>query len=396
MAFEAKVGHPPEVYAPLVVSGSVSAVGAETGFSFGLEEEYFVANIETMEVAKETPSAMFDELSERTAGRGGKESLQAQIEVSTSPSTDTAAARDELAFLRATAALVAEKHGFAILASGTHPSAEWKGIAHTHSERYEGIMDALQMIGRRNMLCGMHVHVELPDPAQRVAVMARTIPYLPLFMALATSSPFWQSRNTGLKCYRMAAYDELPRSGLPELFDTTEEYERYVAALVRAGMIADASHIWWTIRPSSKYPTLELRAPDCCTRFEDAIGLACLYRVLVRYLFRNPARDAVSAVTRAIAVENKWQAQRFGVHASFATEGAPIAVADMLEALIEMTAEDADALGCAREIAHCRTMIADGTSADKQLSIYESCKSEGEDAAVRAAARWVAETTKAV
>jgi carboxylate-amine ligase len=117
--------------------------------------------------------------------------------------------------------------------------------------------------------------------------MLRMTPYVPLLLALSTSSPFWEARCTGLKGYRLAAYDELPRTGLPEPFQTTKQYDSYVAALVRSGVMQDSSHVWWAMRPSSKYPTLELRAPDCCTRVEDALAIAALYRVLVRHLCLN-------------------------------------------------------------------------------------------------------------
>ena len=118
-----------------------------------------------------------------------------------------------------------------------------------------------------------------------IDVMMRMLPYLPLFIALSTSSPFWQRRATGLKGYRLAAYDELPRTGLPELFRTIAEYDAYVDAMVRSDAMQDASHLWWAIRPSLKYPTLELRAPDCCTRLDDTIAIAALYRSLARFLY---------------------------------------------------------------------------------------------------------------
>ena len=125
-------------------------------------------------------------------------------------------------------AKIAAEHGLAILAAGTHPTADWGRSQQTEGDRYDAVMDDLQMIGQRNMLCGLHVHVELPDPDDRVDVMTRMLPYLPLFIALATSSPFWRSRPTGLKGYRLAAYDELPRTGVPELFHTKEEFDAYV------------------------------------------------------------------------------------------------------------------------------------------------------------------------
>ena len=223
----------------------------------------------------------------------------------------------------------------------------WGDSLQTQKERYDAVMHDLQMIGQRNMLCGMHVHVELPDPDARVDLMYRMLPYLPLFLALSTSSPFWQSRRTGLKGYRLAAYDELPRTGVPELFRTKEEFDAYVAALVKAGVMEDSSYVWWAIRPSLKHPTLELRAPDCCTLLDDTLAIAALYRTLARHLYNNPWRNAdMNAVSRAIVVENKWRAQRYGVHGTFVAEEGAVTVAEMLDRLIEETATDIDALEC--------------------------------------------------
>ena len=227
------------------------------------------------------------------------------------------------------------------------------------------MMNDLQMIGRRNMLCGMHVHVDLPDPSQRVDVMMRMLPYLPLFIALSTSSPFWQGRATGLKGYRLAAYDELPRTGLPELFHNNAEYDAYVAAMLASGAMQDASHLWWAIRPSLKYPTLELRAPDCCTRIDDTVAIAALYRSLARFLFANPDHNAeINVVDRAIAVENKWRAQRYGAQGTFVTRSGGIAVGELLNTVLELVTADAEALDCSEQVEYCRTIVSGGTSAD--------------------------------
>jgi carboxylate-amine ligase len=256
-------------------------------------------------------------------------------------------------------------------------------------------MDDLQMIGRRNMLCGMHVHVELPDPETRVDVMTRMLPYVPLLIALSTSSPFWRSRPTGLQGYRLAAYDELPRTGIPELFKTKAQFDAYSEALVRAGVMPDSSYIWWAIRPSLKHPTLELRAPDSCTRIEDSIAIASLYRSLARRLSFNPWQNwDMNAVSRAIIVENKWRAQRYGVHGTFAKiEGdGPVTVAEMLEVAISQVKRDAEALGCLDEVLHCRRIIEDGTSADRQIGIYDQF-SDNPEHALRQVADWLTETT---
>src|SRR5580704_11930638 len=247
----------------------------EEHFSFGIEEEYFLVDAETKAVICDMPKG-FLAAAKKAAGQAGgqvtSEMLQAQIEVATAPHTEMKAARKELRDLRRTLADVAAAHGLGILAAGTHPTGSSRDAQQTESERYDAVMEDLQMIGRRNMLCGMHVHVELPDPDARVSVMTRMLPFLPLFIALATSSPFWRSRRTGLLGYRLAAYDEEPRTGMPELFHDKKEFDAYVAALVRAGVITDASFIWWAMRPSLELPTLELRAPDSCTLVEDSIA----------------------------------------------------------------------------------------------------------------------------
>jgi carboxylate-amine ligase len=363
-------------------------------FTFGIEEEYFLVDAETKLVSRRMPDAFLAEAKEATGNQVAGEFLQSQIEVVTAPQTSLAGARAELRRLRSTVAAVAAKHGLAILASGTHPTALWGNSVQTQKERYDAVMNDLQMIGQRNMLCGMHVHVEVPDPDERVDVMCRMLPYLPLFLALSTSSPFWQARATGLKGYRLAAYDELPRTGVPELFRTKEEFDAYIAALVRAGVIEDSSYVWWAIRPSLKHPTLELRAPDCCTLVEDSIAIAALYRTLVRHLYYNPWRNfGINAVSRAIVVENKWRAQRYGVNGTFATEEGAVTVGEMLDRVIEETAADAEALGCREEIARCRAIVGAGTSADAQLAVFEAHNGGNHDVALRAVTDWIAGAT---
>jgi glutamate---cysteine ligase / carboxylate-amine ligase len=367
---------------------------ADDRFRFGIEEEYFLSDAHTLQVPLETPEALFALAECGTAGRIGREFLQAQIEIATEPHCDAGDARLELMRLRQTAAGAAAKHGLTILACGTHPSARWPDAVQSPKDRYNHVMDVLQMIGQRNMLCGMHVHVEIPDPTRRIDVMTRMLPYLPLFIALSTSSPFWQGRPTGLMGYRLAAYDELPRTGLPELFRGNADYDEYVAALMRSGAIKDASHLWWAIRPSLKYPTLELRAPDCCTRLDDAVAIAALYRALARHLYVDAEHNAgLDVVDRAIAVENKWRAQRYGLQGSFVTRSGAVAVGEVLDRMLELVAADAAALGCADEVEACRAIVAGGTSADAQLKIFTENEHEGADIALHKVVRWIRDAT---
>lgn len=377
----------------------VSGEGDSTLFSLGVEEEYFLVDTATGDVSYDSPESLFEQASAGTDGRIEHEFLRAQAESVTRPCTSMDQVRAELRLTRGVLVEVAGRHGLAIAACGTHPTAMWRGAVHSDHERYHRVMDELQMIGERNMLCGMHVHISLPDPGRRVEVMRRFLPFLPLFIALAASSPFWTSRLTGLRGYRLAAYNELPRTGLPELFLGTEDYEAYCAALVAVGAIPDASHLWWAIRPSFKYPTLELRAPDTCTRLDDAVALAALYRALIAHLYAHPECNAdTDAVARAIAAENKWRAQRHGVHGSFATRDGPLTVAEFLDKAIALTAEEAERLGCAEDIAHCRTIIERGSSADSQIDLYEAtAPTLGHEAALREVTDWIiAETARSL
>ena len=364
-------------------------------FTFGIEEEHFLVDAKTRHLVDGPCDSFFKDVEATLGSRAAREFLQPQIELITSPHASTADARAELRHLRHTVADIAAKHGLAILAVGTHPTGAWREVEQTQKERYDAVMDDLQMIGQRDLLCGMHVHVELPETVDRVDIMCRMLPYIPLLLALSTSSPFWQSRRTGLKGYRLAAYDELPRTGVPELFRNNAEFDAYVSALVRAGVMEDSSFVWWAIRPSLKNPTLELRAPDSCTLVEDTIAVAALYRILVRHLVFNPQRNAaIDAVARAIVVENKWRAQRYGVHGTFVGDDGAVTVAEMLDRVIEETAADAAALDCAAEIRRCQTIAAAGTSADAQLAVYEAHrKDQSREVALRAVTDWIASAT---
>ena len=245
-------------------------------YTIGMEEEFFVFDAQTRRAVQRVDKNFFRSAHERLGDRVMTEMLQSQIEVATPPCATAAEARAHLAHYRRALGQAARDHGLGIAAMGTFPLAFWPEQMMTPKSRYGEIMDDLQMVGHRNMLCGMHVHVEVPDLDTRINLIMRLTPYLPLLLALSTSSPFWQGHLTGLVGYRLAAYDELPRTGLPELFRTNEDYDDFVAALVGANIIPDASYIWWALRPSLPNPTIELRVADSCTRLDDAVAIAAL------------------------------------------------------------------------------------------------------------------------
>jgi carboxylate-amine ligase len=349
-------------------------------YTVGMEEEYFVFDAKTRRAVRRVDKKFLAASQKWLGDRVMTEMLQSQIEVATPPCADLAEARAHLAHYRRTLGEAARERNLGLAAMGTFPLAFWPEQLATRKVRYDAIMDDLQMIGYRNMLCGMHVHVQIPDLDMRINLIMRLTPYLPLLLALSTSSPFWQGHLTGLCGYRLAAYDELPRTGLPELFRTKEDYEEFVAALVGAKVIPDASYIWWALRPSLPNPTIELRIADSCTRLDDAVSIAALFRCLVRALDRNRGiNTGFDRVGRAITVENKWHAQRYGIAATFVDPftRAPITIKQWLGQVGSFIAEDVDAFGCQAEIAHIDRIVADGSSADRQIDIFAKAKAAG-------------------
>jgi carboxylate-amine ligase len=367
-------------------------------YRFGMEEEYFVVDAESKAIQRKMPAAFILALKRDLGKTVTREMLQAQLEVMTQPATSIADARDELRQARRIVSEIGAGHGVSFFAAGTHPTATWSDAQLTPAHRYDGVMHDLQMVGERNLLCGLHVHVELPDPDLRVDVMRRMTPYVPLLIALATSSPFWRSRRTGLMGYRLAAYDELPRTGMPPLFENKADYDDYIATLVEARVIEDSSFVWWALRPSLKHSTLELRAPDSCTRVDDAIAIAAVYRSLVRHLVRNPKVNAgLTVVDAAIANENKWRAQRYGIHGSFVDRRSrrAVTIPEIVEELIDQLQEDAGALGCQQEVASVRAILKQGTSADVQIAVYREAehRTGSRAEAFQAVTGWLAEAT---
>jgi len=363
-------------------------------YNFGIEEEYFLADAQT----RGTPRgdlAAFHEEAEARLPETGRELVAAQIELCTPPLAVMGEARENLGGQRALLKEIAASHGLTLLSCGTHPLARRESQTATDGERYQGILSDLGMAARRALICGMHVHVEVPDPAARVDLMNRLLPFQPMLLALSASSPFWRGEATGLSAYRLCVFGEMPRTGLPELFADAAAYDRFVAIMTRSGAIADASYLWWSVRPSIKFPTLELRIADACTRLEDSLCLAALFRCLVRLCVRRPDLHAgLDGVSRALVLENLWRAQAHGIRAELIDEakGTAVPFAEALEAVLALIAEDAEALGCTAEVARARALVAEGTSADRQIAAYEASRVAGQDdrAALAAAVDWIA------
>ena len=367
-------------------------------FSFGIEEEYFLADAATGHSPGAQPLDAFHRAAAAAVDPASHELLKGQIEVQSEPGTSLDAARDALAGMRADLSRLAADHGLLLFAAGTHPLAQEREQHTTEMPRYKQLAAQFGLIAGRSMVCAMHIHVAVPDPAKRIELMNRVTPFLPLFHALSTSSPFWQGRDTMLKGYRLAAFSEWPRMGLPELFGSQSEYDVFIDRLVSAEVIENASFVWWLIRPSNKFPTLELRICDSCTRLDDAVAIAALYRALLRALNRRPKLNAgFGPVTRGVCAENIWQAQQGGLEARFvdAERGGTMTVPEALEAALEIAADDAAALGMSDWVGRTRDILVRGTSADRQLAGARRENPQMDEAALRAVIRDLAGETLA-
>ncbi|MFZ0014287.1 MAG: carboxylate-amine ligase [Acidimicrobiia bacterium] len=349
-------------------------------FTIGIEEEYLVVDRETRDLFKEPPTEMWDALGEVLGSQVTHEFLQAQIEVGTKVCTKVSEAREDLAGMRRDLSKVVSEYGAAIIASSTHPFANWAQQRTTDDPRYIRLQADYQQVARQLVICGMHVHVGIADDHLRIDLMNQVKYFLPHLLALSTSSPFWDGVLTGLHAYRLVIFQNLPRTGIPEEFQSASEYERYVEILVDAGLIEDASKLWWDIRPSSRYPTLEMRVSDMCTRLDDAMTIAALYQCLLGFLYRlrrNNQRWRTYAP--GIIEENIWRAQRYGTAGSLVDfgKGTLVSFADLVDELIEILGQDAVEFDVRDQIRHARTIVSEGTSADRQIAAYEKAIDDG-------------------
>lgn len=373
------------------------SAAAPAAFTFGMEEEFFVIDLRTRNAVPRVSKKFVAACRKRLGEKVTFELQQTQVEVVSPVFTDPAEALREMTRLRGCVAEIANGMGLGIVAAGSHPLARWQRHRHTDKPRYDRLMDTFQMIGRRDVLCGLHIHVAVPD-GDRVKVMNRLMPWLPLFLALSTSSPFWNLRRTGLLSYRQSVYDEWPRAGIPDFFDDQADYDAFVTRLANAGAIKDGSELWWAIRPSPRFPTLELRIADSCTRLEDAVALATLFRCLVSAYVRQPHLDEQrSTATRRLIDENRWRAQRYGLAAEFIAEGDEQNqdVTRRLGAALGLVAADAHTLDPGGMLETLRNVLVRGTSAHEQLVRYERSRAAGAThiEALRSVVDWLADTT---
>lgn len=352
---------------------------ATPAFTLGVEEEYLLVDRETLALAR-APDALMARCAVELEGQASPEFLQCQIEVGTRVCADIAAARDDLRHLRSTVARVAGEFGLAPIAASCHPFADWKEQHHTDKARYNQLRQDLGGVVRRMLICGMHVHVGLDDDALRIDLLGQLSYFLPHLLALSASSPFWQGDDTGLASYRLTVFDNLPRTGLPPRLESWSEYERSVQALVDIGVIEDSTKIWWDLRPSARFPTLESRICDVSPRLNTTLSLAALTQCLTRMLWRLRVNNQRwRRYDNFLVSENRWRAQHYGITEGLIDfgRGEIVPFAELMQEMMELIAEDAEALGCTAEVEAACDILETGTSSDRQRKVRDAAAAAG-------------------
>ncbi|MGH1412144.1 MAG: carboxylate-amine ligase [Pelagimonas sp.] len=350
-------------------------------FTLGIEEEYLLVDPHSGALV-EAPDGLLAACENDLQDQVSPEFLQCQIEIGTKPCVNITEARDDLRRLRASVASHAAKFGLAPIAASCHPFADWKTQHHTNKQRYNELDRDLGGVVRRMLISGMHVHIGLSDDPMRADLMRQMSYFLPHLLALSTSSPFWNGNDTGLASYRISVFDNLPRTGLPPQFESWSDFERSVQILVDLGVIEDSSRIWWDLRPSSRFPTLETRIMDVQPRLEDTLALAALNQCLMRMLWRLRVRNQRWRIyDRFLIGENRWRAQRYGTSEGLIDFGAAqiVPFSQLIDDLIDLISEDADALGCLPELERCRLIASRGNSSSRQRQVLNKAKEQGQD-----------------
>lgn len=348
-------------------------------FTLGVEEEYLLVDRESLDLVA-APESMMAECVAELEDQVSPEFLQCQIEVGTGVCRTVSEAGADLGGLRSAIARIAERHGLAPLAASCHPFADWHKQHFTDKPRYRELERDLGGVARRMLICGMHVHVGIDDDETRIDLMAQFPYFLPHLLALSTSSPYWKGDDTGLNSYRLTVFDNLPRTGLPPRFSSWSEYQRSVQIIIDSGLVEDATKIWWDLRPSARFPTLESRICDVSPRLDDALAIVALTQSIMRMLWRlRLSNQRWRIYDRFLVGENRWRAQRYGASNGMIdfARGEVIIFAELLEEIIEMVREDAEALGCWAEVQSSRRIVELGTSADRQRTVHATAVAGG-------------------
>lgn len=348
--------------------------------TLGVEEEYQIIDPETRNLHSYITEFLSQD-KQRTSGLNlMPELMQSQVEVGSHICRNAREVRQELIRLRRAVCTLAAENGLQIAAASTHPFAQWEQQQITEGVRYKELLDDMQGLARRLLIFGMHVHVGFgpttEDKNLMIEIMNQARYFIPHLLALSTSSPFWQGNHTGLKSYRSVVFEMLPRTGIPHSFSSWSEYKEYESVLMKTGAFGKkdpVAKIWWDIRPHPRFDTLEFRITDICTTVDEAVCIASLFQAIVAKLVKLRQQNLSWRHYRHMYItENKWRAMRYGIEGKLIDFGIqeerPYHF--LMEELLEILDDVVDELGSREEINYIRTILKNGTSADRQVRVY--------------------------
>lgn len=342
-------------------------------FTIGIEEEYMIIDPVTKEL-KSHDQKIVSEGQKIIRDKVKAEMHQAVVEVGTDICQNTEEAYKDISTLRRTIKTIAGELDLSIGASGTHPFSHWQQQLITDHARYNQLIDELQEAARSNLIFGLHVHVgmENRDMAMHIANSARY--FLPHVYALSTNSPFWEGRKTGYKSFRTKVFDKFPRTGLPEYFETVENYDRFINLLIKTNCIDNAKKIWWDLRVHPFFNTVEFRICDIPMTVDETIAIAALFQAICAKLFKLRSNNMNYIMyPRPLINENKWRASRYGIDGTMIDFGleAEVNTRALIYELLDFVDDVVDNLGSRHSVNYVRRMLEVGTGADRQLEVFE-------------------------
>jgi carboxylate-amine ligase len=342
-------------------------------FTIGVEEEFQIIDPATCELRShvmQLVSAASPDIVEQVKN----EMHQSIVETGTNICQNVGELRIEMHRTRGELVAAAERAGLQVAAAGTHPFSSWIDQVISPGERYQNIIEELQQLARSLLIFGMHVHVAMPDKQSTIDMMNMVRYFLPHLLALSTSSPFWMGRDTGLKSFRTTVFRRFPRTGVPEQFESWSAYENFVNLLVKLHCIDDGKKIWWDVRPHPTFGTLEFRMCDVATKVEEAVAIAALTQAIVVKLYKlSTSNQSWRLYRRALIEENKWRAARYGIEGKLIDFGKEeeVPMRSLIPELLELVDDVLDELGSRSAVEYVHTILNEGTSAERQLRVYQ-------------------------
>jgi carboxylate-amine ligase len=342
--------------------------------SIGIEEEYQTIDPETRDLRSHIASEILPKAKLALHEAVKAEMHQAVIEVGTKVCRNIKEAREDIRVLRREMITLAGQNGLLLAAASTHPFADWKVQEIYPDERYHRVLEEMQMLARANLVFGLHVHVGIEDRNTAIHIMNSMRYFLPHILALSSNSPFWMGIPTGFKSYRSKVFERFPRTGIPDVFANWADYETFVNLLVKTGCIDNGKKIWWDIRPHPSFSTLEVRVCDIPMRLDETIAIAALIQATVAMLYKlHASNKSYRIYGRALLMENKFRASRYGLHGNLIDFGKEeeVPVRDLMEEYLRLIEDVVDELGSREEIDYIHQMLEMGTGADRQLKVFE-------------------------